>query len=97
MTLILNRWELRQNGSKSLEKMSLFIKNLSSTFSVFKIFLGSSVLLWCGRRDLNPGSLAWKANVLNQTRRQPHFTLRVFPYSKLNLNLLQPSKDRFAD
>ena len=26
---------------------------------------------WCGRRDLNPGSLAWKANVLNQTRRRP--------------------------
>ena len=25
----------------------------------------------CGRRDLNPGSLAWKAKVLNQTRRQP--------------------------
>jgi hypothetical protein len=28
--------------------------------------------IWCGRRDLNPGSLAWKAKVLNQTRRRPH-------------------------
>jgi hypothetical protein len=59
--------------------------------------VGTGVEDWCGRRDLNPGSLAWKANVLNQTRRQPHFTLRVFPLSKLNLSLLQPSKARFAD
>jgi integrase len=28
--------------------------------------------LWCGRRDLNPGSQAWRACVLNQTRRRPH-------------------------
>jgi hypothetical protein len=27
--------------------------------------------VWCGRRDLNPGSQAWKACVLNQTRRRP--------------------------
>ena len=26
---------------------------------------------WCGRRDLNPGSQAWRACVLNQTRRRP--------------------------
>ena len=32
----------------------------------------NKVKMWCGRRDLNPGSLAWKAKVLNQTRRQPH-------------------------
>ena len=33
--------------------------------------------LRCGRRDLNPGSLAWKANVLNQTRRRPR---KISPY-----------------
>ncbi len=27
--------------------------------------------LWCGRRDLNPGSPAWKAGVLVQARRRP--------------------------
>jgi len=34
--------------------------------------LKNKVKTWCGRRDLNPGSLAWKAKVLNQTRRRPH-------------------------
>ena len=27
---------------------------------------------WCGGRDLNPGSPAWKAGVLVQARRPPH-------------------------
>jgi hypothetical protein len=35
--------------------------------------------LKCGRRDLNPGSLAWKAKVLNQTRRRPRV---LSPYSQ---------------
>ena len=39
---------------------------------------------WCGRRDLNPGSLAWKANVLNQTRRRPRWNS---PYPQRNLSL----------
>jgi hypothetical protein len=38
---------------------------------------------WCGRRDSNPGSQAWKASTLmnvialcpNQTRRRPHITV----------------------
>jgi hypothetical protein len=51
--------------------------------------------MWCGRRDLNPGSLAWKAKVLNQTRRQPPVTLRVFPLSKVNLSLLQSAIGAF--
>jgi hypothetical protein len=29
------------------------------------------VIGWCGRRDLNPGSPAWKAGVLVQARRRP--------------------------
>jgi hypothetical protein len=39
---------------------------------------------WCGRRDLNPGSLAWKAKVLNQTRRQPR---KISHILKRNLSL----------
>ena len=44
----------------------------------------NKVGLWCGRRDLNPGSLAWKANVLNQTRRRPR---TLSPYLRLDLSL----------
>ena len=31
----------------------------------------AGLMLWCGRRDLNPGPPAWKAGVLVQARRRP--------------------------
>jgi hypothetical protein len=37
-------------------------KSTVITWQLLKCICGS----WCGRRDLNPGSQAWKACVLNQ-------------------------------
>ena len=37
---------------------------------------------------MNPGSLAWKAKVLNQTRRRPPFLLLVFPISVFDLRFV---------
>ena len=33
---------------------------------IIKAVLVNYHFVWCGRRDLNPGSQAWKACVLNQ-------------------------------
>ena len=41
--------------------------------SYLKLKNGIRVLPQCGRRDLNPGLLAWEASVLIQARRRPHY------------------------
>ncbi len=77
--------ELGFNLSKTFEN---HLKHLMSGFSPINSLndfdLGNNKDSWCGRRDLNPGSLAWKANVLNQTRRRPRC---LSPYSQRNLRL----------
>ncbi len=39
----------------------------------------------CGRRDLNPRSSAWGADVLDQTRRRPPEPISLFEFIKLTL------------
>jgi hypothetical protein len=55
------------NLSKTFEN---HLKHLMTQFSPFKpmnnLDSTSKNANWCGRRDLNPGSQAWKACVLNQ-------------------------------
>ena len=56
------------NLSEKSKTLRDFNKNQENEKSSNQASLRES---WCGRRDLNPGSLAWKAKVLNQTRRRP--------------------------
>jgi hypothetical protein len=55
------------NLSKTFEN---HLKHLMTHFSTFNsannVDSPSKNISWCGRRDLNPGSQAWKACVLNQ-------------------------------
>lgn len=69
------------NLSEKSKSLSDFNRNLKNGISSNQ---ASFEKVWCGRRDSNPGSLAWKAKVLNQTRRQPR---KISHYSRLNLSL----------
>jgi len=75
--------ELGFNLSKTFENhLKQLMTGYSSVNSLNNVNSDNNKVSWCGRRDLNPGSLAWKAsippmpyrqfNVLNQTRRLPH-------------------------
>ena len=47
-------------------------KSLGNCEEIERILIN---MMWCGRRDLNPGSPAWKAGVLIQARRRPPVSL----------------------
>jgi hypothetical protein len=61
--------ELGFNLSKTFENhLKQLITQVSQCNSMNNLDSSSKSLDWCGRRDLNPGSQAWKACVLNQSR-----------------------------
>ena len=64
--------ELGFNLSKTFENhLKQLLTQFSASYEVNNVNSNSNKLGWCGRRDSNPGSQAWKACVLNQTRRRP--------------------------
>ena len=59
--------EVGFNLSKTFENhLKHLMKQFSNCNSANKCDLNGKKVSWCGRRDLNPGSQAWKACVLNQ-------------------------------
>jgi post-segregation antitoxin (ccd killing protein) len=59
--------EMGFNLSKTFENhLKQLITQFSTWNSVNNVYSASKNVNWCGRRDLNPGSQAWKACVLNQ-------------------------------
>src|SRR4030067_3529097 len=64
--------ELGFNLSKTFENhLKHILTQFSTSYQVNNVNSNNNELSWCGRRDSNPGSQAWKACVLNQTRRRP--------------------------
>ena len=75
--------ELGFNLSKTFENyLKHLVMQFSTVNSVNNFDSEAKIGYWCGRRDLNPGSQAWKACVLNQTRRRPPLAQNSFRNTK---------------
>ena len=56
--------ELGFNLSKTFENhLKQLMTGYSSVNSLNNVNSDNNKVSWCGRRDLNPGSLAWKASI----------------------------------
>jgi hypothetical protein len=72
------------NLSKTFENhLKHLMTQFSACNSVDNLDLTDKNVSWCGRRDLNPGSQAWKACVLNQLDDDRHSDTIVLETKKV--------------